>query len=240
MNYRDSWLFSGITPRAATWLVVTAAVLLAVPVTGQEGVLGQKVQHTKSSTKSEAEVKANVERLKKQVAASPQNYRLHFELANAYVAAGDEENAKASFEEALLLNPKYLEALVNLGGLYADLEQHEDAIEYFERALALNPDDCKARSNLGNSYYALERYADAMYEYRRAVDIDPKCYSALYNIAVAFADAGLFREAVKWWEKVEKVAPGTDAARNARENADLLKPFTQPPSSPSAGGGNKD
>ena len=239
MNHGDIRICFGRAPLAALWVVATAVGLcMAAPATAQDDVLGGKVQSA-TQTKTEAQIQANIERLKKQVAASPQNYRLHFKLANAYLDGGDEDRAKASFDEALRINPKYLEALVNLGGLYADLEQHEDALEYFEKALGLNPDDCKARSNLGNSYYAMERYPDAMYEYMRAVEIDSKCYSALYNIAVAFADAGLFREAVKWWERVEKVAPGTDAARNARENADILKPFTQPPP-PASGEPTKD
>ena len=68
-----------------------------------------------------------------------------------------------------------------------------------------------------------------MFEYRRAIEKDPSCYSAMYNIAVAFADAGLFRDAVNWWKKVEQVAPGTEAARSARENINILDRFTQSP-----------
>jgi tetratricopeptide (TPR) repeat protein len=96
----------------------------------------------------------------------------------------------------------------------------------------INPEDCNARSNLGNAYYAMSRYSEAMYEYRRAIDIDPKCHSALYNIGVAFADAGLFREAVSWWRKVVQAAPGTDAARNADDNIKILERFIQAPIPP--------
>jgi len=210
------------------WAMVILLAPFAGPseVLGQDDILGAGVQE---STKTEAEVKAALERASKDVQANPTSYRAHFKLANAYSDAKDEENATAHYERALELNPKYIEALVNLGTLYADLDQPDEAIIYFEKALGLNPGDCKARSNLGNAYYALERYPDAMYEYERAVEADPKCYSALYNIAVAFADAGLFREAVVWWKKVEQAAPGTEAARSAHENIEILKPFTQPP-----------
>jgi len=209
----------------------------ASPAHAEDPVLGGNLE---KQPKSEAEIKARIQALQAQVKANPNNYRYHFELANWYVEAGDEERAKASFERALDLNPKFLEGLVNLGSLYSDMGQQDEAITYFQKALALDPTDCKARSNLGNAYYALNRYPDAMFEYRRAVDTDPKCYSALYNIAVAFADAGLFREAVQWWEKVARVAPGTDAARSAKENIDILKPFTQPPAPQQTGGGAKN
>jgi tetratricopeptide (TPR) repeat protein len=213
------------------WFAVLCLAPIAdpSPVLGQDDILGTGVQ---APRKSEEELKAAIERASKDVQASPTSYRAHFKLANAYADARNEENAKTHYERALELNPKYIEALVNLGTLYSDLEQPGEAIQYFEKALGLNPDDCKARSNLGNAYYALERYPDAMYEYERAIEADQKCYSALYNIAVAFADAGLFREASAWWKRVELAAPGTEAARSAHENIEILKPFTQPPTPP--------
>lgn len=221
-------------------LALFAGLLVLAPVhtaRAEDPVLGGNLE---KQPKTEAEIQDRIQALSAQVRANPNNYRYHFELANWYVEAGDEEKAKASFERALELNPKFVEALVNLGGLYSDMGKQDDAVTYFQKALALDPTDCKARSNLGNAYYAMGRYPDAMFEYQRAVKQDPKCYSALYNIAVAFADAGLFREAVKWWDKVQRVAPGTDAARSARENIDILKPFTQPPTPQKTGGDAKN
>lgn len=229
------------SPRPFFAVVGLLFLLLAVPslapsAWAQAEILGGKVE---KDFKTEAQIKSRMEFLKKQLAASPDNYRYHFELANLYAESGKEEDAIDSYERALQINPKYIEAMVNLGSLHSDRGELDEAVELFEKALALDPEDCKARSNLGNAYYAQERYPDAMFEYQRAVDLNPKCYSALYNIAVAFADAGIFRDAVKWWKKVEDVAPGTDAARSARENIDLLERFTQPPAPPSSGAKGK-
>lgn len=212
-------------------LILVCLLLASVPAASQEGILGEKVQKDPAD---EAQIKSRIAYLQKQLAANPKNYRHHYELGNLYVDLEKFTDAERAYKEALKYNPKYKEALVNLGGLHSDAGQHDEAIKLFEAALGIDPEDCKARSNLGNSYYAMERYPDAMYEYMRAVENDPKCYSALYNIAVAFADAGMYREAVNWWEKVVKVAPGTSAARNARENIKLLERFTALPS-PSSG-----
>jgi tetratricopeptide (TPR) repeat protein len=233
MNQRRS-PYSPLLARVAVLVAVLtlfAAGLGAAPRADE--ILGGKLE---KKVKSEAETKAEIARLLSQIKADPRNYRLHYELGNAYQDAGNEEKARTEYENALDINPKYLEAMVNLGVLYSDLERHTDAIPYFEKALGLDPKNCKARSNLGNSYYAQERYPDAIFEYKRAISLDPTCYSALYNMAVAFADAGLFREAVQWWEKVERAAPGTEAARSARENINLLSRFTQPPAAPAAKG----
>ncbi len=212
-------------------LVVVAALSVPVPAAraqaANEGLLGGDVQ---SSSAEAEQTQAEIERLEKRIAATPDNYRLHYELGNLFYDTGRLQEAQASYEEAHRLNPKHVETLVNLGSVLSDQNKHEEAIEEFEKALSLNPEDCKARSNLGNAYYALDKFPDAMYEYRRAIDIDPKCYSALYNVGVAFADAGLFREAVNWWEKVVDVAPGTEAARSAEENIQILERFTRAPS----------
>ena len=208
--------------------VLVCSLLLAGIAHASDEILGGKLE--KKSTKSETELKAEIARLEKQLTADPKNYRLLFDLGNAYAAyPSKEEEAKEAFTKAIGLNPKYVEAMVNLGGLYSDQEQQKEAIEWFEKALALDPENCKARSNLGNAYYAEQRYADAMFEYRRAIEKDPSCCSAMYNIAVAFADAGLFRDAVNWWKKVEQRCPGTEAARSARDNINILDRFTQPP-----------
>jgi len=204
-----------------------SAARLTAGASASDEILGGKLE--KKSNRTEAEIKADITRLEKQLAASPKNYRVMFDLANVYAEASKEEDAKDLLTKAIALNPKYVEAMVNLGGLYSDQEQHQEAIKWFEKALSLDPENCKARSNLGNSYYAEQRYPDAMFEYRRAIEKDPSCCSAMYNVAVAFADAGLFRDAVTYWKKVEQVCPGTDAARSARENINILDRFTQPP-----------
>jgi tetratricopeptide (TPR) repeat protein len=222
--------FSRIPARVVFSTALCAALFGSATPSVSDEILGGKLE--KKSTKTEAEIKAAVARLEKQHAADPKNYRVLFDLGNAYIDANDQEKAKLMLTQAIELNPKYVEAMVNLGGLYSDLDQQDDAIKWFQEALKVDPENCKARSNLGNSYYTQQHYPDAMFEYRRAVEKDAKCYSAMYNIAVAFADAGLFRDAVAWWKKVEQLAPGTEAARSARENINILDRFTQAPTPP--------
>jgi tetratricopeptide (TPR) repeat protein len=219
-------LFASLS--ALVW--IAALFLLSGSASAQgEGILGEGLQRT---SKSEAELKETIDRLTRQIETTPDNYRLHYELGNAYYDGGKLHEAQAAYEESVNLNPKNVRALVNLGSVLLDLRESEAAIEQFQAALAQDPEDCKARSNLGNAYYSLGRYPDAMDEYRRAIEIDDSCYSALYNIGVAFADAGMFREAVSWWQKVVKVAPRSEAAESAKENIKILNRFVSDPIPP--------
>jgi len=177
---------------------------------------------------SEADV-AKVHRLQKQTPADSENYRNHYELANLYYDAKLWDRSEARYLRSLEVNPRFAEAMVNLGSLYEETNRTDEAIREYEAALRIDPEDCKARSNLGNAYYSQKRYPDAMYEYHRALDINPECYPALFNLAAAFADVGIYREAVKYWRDVVRVAPGTEAARQAQDNVDILESFVQKP-----------
>jgi tetratricopeptide (TPR) repeat protein len=175
------------------------------------------------------ELRDEILRLEKRTPYDGTNYRNQFDLANLYYDAGLFDRSEKRYLRSLELNPKFVGALVNLGALYEDQSKVADAIARYEEALALDPEDCRARSNLGNAYYGESRFPDAMYEYERAIELDRDCFQAYFNKAVAFADAGIFREAVRYWGEVVRIAPGTEAARQAKENIGLLKQFTSGP-----------
>ena len=124
-------------PRARWTRLTLALCVTALAHAGPsfaEDILGGKLE--KKDTRSEAEIKASISRLEKQTAADPKNYRLMFDLANEYVTVNNEEKAKLMYEKAITLNPKYVQAMVNLGSLYSDLEEHDEAIKCLELAVS--------------------------------------------------------------------------------------------------------
>lgn len=146
-----------------------------------------------------------------------------FELGNVYADLSRREEAVAAYEAALDLNPDYVEVLVNLGAIQSDKGETEEAIALLEKAVKIRPDDPRAYVNLGSALYSKGQYYEAMERYRKAVEVDPTTYEAHYQIAVAFADAGIYREAIRSWEKVIELAPGTDAAKSAQENIEVVE-----------------
>lgn len=55
--------------------------------------------------------------IQEQTVREPNNRVLHYYLGLAYDAAGDAENAEAAYRNALNIDPNYVEANINLGGL---------------------------------------------------------------------------------------------------------------------------
>ncbi len=159
------------------------------------------------------------------VAADSLNPEFRYELANALHDADRKDEALLHYDRAVSLKPGYLEALVNRGAVLNELGRIDDAMASFEQALSVNPRDPRALLNLGNSLYALKRYDDAMARYQLAVASDSTFVEGYYYIGIAFADAGIYREAVREWRKVIEIAPNSEVARNAKDNMEVLMVF---------------
>ena len=66
---------------------------------------------------------------------------------------GDLDGARRAYEAALKLIPRRLDALSNLGVIYAKLGQYDEAIKNYSAALAIDPAEHAIRLNLGIAYF---------------------------------------------------------------------------------------
>ena len=84
--------------------------------------------------------------------------------------------AKAQYEQALFLNPKYPEALNNLGTVFYGEKDYRKAEKYYKRALRLKPNCASFYSNLGTAYFSEHKYKNGLEAYQRAFAIDPNVF----------------------------------------------------------------
>ncbi len=100
---------------------------------------------------------------------------LHYTIGNAFSALGDENAAKAAYEEALadqalLAEPEMAaQALKNLGSSIERLGEPEAAVVHYREALRLDPDLPEAHNALGNYFVRVGRYEDALEHFDRAI-----------------------------------------------------------------------
>jgi tetratricopeptide (TPR) repeat protein len=78
------------------------------------------------------------------------------------------DEARAAFEQALAIVPKFAPALVNIGNLHLEAGETEEAIRLYEAAVLSDEDYALAHHNLGVAYKRLGRMGDAVRELRRA------------------------------------------------------------------------
>ena len=55
----------------------------------------------------------------------------------------------------------------------------------------------------------------------------PKSHCSYFTLGVAFADAGIYRDAIRMWRKVVELAPTSPEATSAKESIEVLQKFVQ-------------
>src|SRR5262249_36584078 len=85
------------------------------------------------------------------------------------------QDALASCEAALTVEPKDATTLNNRGAALQELKRFKDALASFDEALAVKPDFVGALWNRGHALFKLKRFDQAVTNFERALDIDPEC-----------------------------------------------------------------
>jgi tetratricopeptide (TPR) repeat protein len=89
----------------------------------------------------------------------PQNLYL---LAEAYLKAGDAENASSTIAQLDQLASGDFRTLAGIGVLLARFHLYDDAIKHFQRALEVNPNSDDVKVDLANAYFRKREYSRAL------------------------------------------------------------------------------
>jgi tetratricopeptide (TPR) repeat protein len=95
-------------------------------------------------------------------------------IANHQMMQVDE--AKRNYEKAIKLNPKYSEAINNLGTVYYSKKSYRRAINQYRKALKLTPSSASIYSNLGTAEFGRKKYKEAFEAYQKALSLDAEVF----------------------------------------------------------------
>ncbi|MBV8070944.1 MAG: tetratricopeptide repeat protein [Acidobacteriaceae bacterium] len=84
--------------------------------------------------------------------------------------------ARKNYEHAIKLDPKFAEAINNLGTIYYAEKSYHRAITYYKRALRYSTTSASIYSNLGAAYFARKDYKRASEYYEQALKLDPDVF----------------------------------------------------------------
>jgi tetratricopeptide (TPR) repeat protein len=129
---------------------------------------------------------------------------LHYVVGTSLGVGGRINDAIVEYEKVLEYDPKFRDALINLGAEYLDRNQLDKAINYLERAVQVAPDEPLVHHNLAVAYTKLNRPADVVKELREVARLSPhdaQIHYLLGNSLLATqapADAvAAYREAIR-------------------------------------------
>ena len=147
---------------------------------------------------------------------------------NMLQALGRLEEALASYDQALRIEPGLVTALYNRGVTLCAMKRNEEALASYDCVLAIDPGDTAAWLNRGTLLADLGRPEDALAAVDRVLALDPHYAQAWNNRGIALQAQGRFEEALASYDHALALKPDYAAALFDRANIlSGLKHFDQ-------------
>ncbi len=142
-------------------------------------------------------------------AAAIKALQLDDSLAEPHAALGvfkrdfewDWPGAEEQFQQAMALNPGYVEARHWRSTLLSMLGKQSDALQEKLKALSMDPLSVVIKTDLARMFYFSRNYDEAIAQYRAALDMDSSFAFAQLWLAQAYEQKGMFEDAVRTLEE---------------------------------------
>lgn len=141
------------------------------------------------------------------VLKNPNNFRAHFNLANALAKDNHPKQAIQHYEISLKLKPDEFKTMSNLGSALVKTGEKAEAVKWLEKALQIKPSDIKSHNNLGNICYELGQRQKAIFHYKKVLDLQPDFAETHYNLGVLLKQYGKRQEADYHFNKAIELKP---------------------------------
>ena len=152
------------------------------------------------------------------IEASPGQSVYYYNLGLALSSCKGPEDALSAYDQALLLNPDFIEAHINRGLVLFDMGRHEAALSACESAIRLDPGRADPHYNRGNALHELGRKEEALAAYDQALALNPSHAGAHNNRGNELRSLGRSEEALAAYDRVLVLDPDNSEAHTNRGN----------------------
>ena len=111
------------------------------------------------------------------------------------------EEAVASYDKAISIDPYYAEAFYNRANALKDLGRYAQAIGDYAAVIAMEPGHAQAFSNQGDALQSLRRFEEALVCYAKAISLKPDWAEAYSNLGLALHEMKRFGEALSNYDQ---------------------------------------
>ena len=141
------------------------------------------------------------------VADRPHDARCLVRLGRALWAAGSREEAIATLEQALAIDPACADAHTNLGNAALERGDLQRAIACYQTALDADPIRAEHHYNLGNALLAADLPEPAVDRFERTIALKPDHAGAHNNLGNVLRARGRFAEALACYDQAAALQP---------------------------------
>ena len=120
--------------------------------------------------------------------------------------------AESEFKRAIQLNPNYASSHQWYGDFLTRMGRFDEARVELKKAQELDPLSLLTNTSLGRQLYFTRQYDAAVQQLKKTLDIDPKFVPAQHAIEAAYAQNGMFKEAIGERQKVLTLSGNPDLA----------------------------
>jgi len=172
---------------------------------------------------SKQPVAAN-EILTKGIELYPDNVSLLFAYGLLLEQEKRQDEAIASMEKVVELQPDHVEALNYLGYTWADTNVHlEKALEYIRKALSLKPDNGFILDSLGWVYFRMGDLEKARAEMERAITLEPGDPNLYEHLGDIYQASGQKEKARNAWRKAKELFKEAEKKEKMQQKIDENK-----------------
>lgn len=146
----------------------------------------------------------------------PYNRGLELSAKGSYLEAIEQ------FQDALQIDPDFIEARYNLGVTYQKMNAYDRALKQFVTVVRLRPERPDYRFAAGTCRFHLQQYRRAAGDFERVLELDPGHLKARYSLAVSYEKLGLPNRAREEWQHYLRLDSSSEWAREARRRLEEL------------------
>jgi len=136
------------------------------------------------------------------------------DLGTALDQTGKLEEALVYYQQALRINPDYVDAHFNLAQLLTGMGRREEAINHYTEVLRLDPGDAMAHYNLANLLADAGRETEAISHYSAATRLAPGDARSRINLGNLFLKHAKWDDAIAAYTEALRVDPNAFEAHN--------------------------
>ncbi|MBD2410718.1 hypothetical protein FACHB389_23000 [Nostoc calcicola FACHB-389] len=135
------------------------------------------------------------------------------------------DRALNAYRQVLAIDPKYIDALTNLGSLLKRLGQVEEAIAIYRQGLALKPESAETWFNLGNALHEIRQLEAAESAFSQTVRLKPNLGVAHFKLGKVLQEQEKLIQAVDCYRQAITLMP--DSAQAYTNLGNVLKALGQ-------------
>ena len=171
------------------------------------GLILERYDMEKDPAAKQEIMKQGIMYLKKSIEIAPGFAPAQVLMGNAYSTSQQFDSAVVHFKIALALNPKDVDVLNNLAGIYFMKHDYAGALEMSLKIVSINPAFMKGYSNAGLCSYNLGQYSQAITYLDKAISIDPAYGRSYETKAMTYKAINNLDSAMKYVALAQKTNP---------------------------------